>query len=64
MMMGTREVMKITGMSKSRCLQFARMNGVLKIGQSYVWSDRDVEAFMARIGQRGKRPDSCSDAQC
>lgn len=54
-MTGTQQVAELTGLSKNRCLQFARVNGVLKIGQSYVWSDEDIEALRARIGARGKR---------
>ena len=46
--------MAYTGMSKSRCLQFARAYGLPKFGQMYIWDSEAVEVFKERIGQRGK----------
>lgn len=60
-MRSTQDVMKLTGMSKSRCLQFAKSYGVPKIGQSYVWDDEAVREFEGRIGLRGKRVTKRSD---
>lgn len=61
--MTTREVSKSSGLSESRCLQFARKNGVQRIqlceGVScYYWTVLDLEALMMRkgnIGKHGKR---------
>lgn len=51
----TQDVMKLTGMSKSRCLQFARVYGLPKFGQMYIWDDKAIAEFRSRMGQRGKR---------
>ena len=51
----THYVMGRTGMSKSRCLQFARSYGLPKFGQMYQWGEKAIEEFEKRIGQRGKR---------
>ena len=52
----TSEVMKLTGMSKSRCIQFARTEGLQKFGQNFMWTDEDVERFRASIGKMGRKP--------
>lgn len=49
----TPEVMAETGLSKSRCLQFARKYELPKFGQMFMWDDKAIEDLKKRIGQRG-----------
>ena len=42
-----------TGLSKSRCLQFARKYELPKFGQMFMWDDKAIEDLKKRIGQRG-----------
>lgn len=52
-MITTQQVMEKTGMSKSRCLQFARRQNLPRFGQAYMWDDDAVKLFCERIGKRG-----------
>ena len=52
-MKSTQDVMKLTGMSKSRCLQFAREHDLPKFGQMYMWDNKAIALFKERMGKRG-----------
>ena len=51
------EVMQLTGLSKERIAQYAKRNGVKKVGRMYMWEESEVAGLVGRIGKKGKRLD-------
>lgn len=57
----TSEVMKMTGLSKARCLQYARSHDIQKVLSCfgnvwwYGWNEKDIEALTQRKGKRGDK---------
>lgn len=47
------EIAKELGLSKERVNQFARTHNLQRIGNIFVWAERDKEALQERIGCRG-----------
>ena len=48
------DVSRLTGLSMERLSQYARSNGVQKLGNSYLWTDSDIEGLLSRKGRAGR----------
>ena len=53
-MKGSAQIAREAGLSKNRVNQFARVLGVQKIGEAYVWNEEQERLLYSRIGQRGR----------
>lgn len=54
-MRSSADVQKETGLSRERINQVGRQIGVMKIAQTYVWTDEQIEYLKTRTGKRGDR---------
>ena len=61
-MKGTGDIKRESGMSKSRCIQFAKEHNLPRIGTAYVWDEEAEKLFYERIGQRGKYARTVKDS--
>lgn len=52
--MTTTEISALTGLSTARIKQFAKSANIKKTGRDYHFTEEQYQAFLARIGKRGR----------